>query len=177
MRHLLATQLKEGNPVRQTLLAAAAAFVIGGIATGAVLSQAQQTSPPSQVTDDGAPGPGRTGWAHRMMHQGMMHQRAFNRRAFALIYPQEDRQLAPADVQKIAEASCSGRGTIPGRSRTWHRQRTVRSGSISPRLKVRWLRSSPWTRTPDASSGLVHGRHSPGRDGNVRVWVLSWRCC
>ena len=39
-----------------------------------------------------------------MMREGMMHHRAFNRRAFALIYRQEDRQLAPADVQKIAEA-------------------------------------------------------------------------
>jgi hypothetical protein len=46
MRHLWATQLKERNPVRQTLLAATAAFVIGGIATGAVLSQAQQTERP-----------------------------------------------------------------------------------------------------------------------------------
>jgi hypothetical protein len=102
--------LKRGNPVRQTLLAAAAAFVIGGIATGAVLSQAQQTSPLSHATDDGAPDPGRMGWAHRMMHQGMMHQRAFNRRTFALIYPQKDRQLAPADVQKIAEAFLLWRG-------------------------------------------------------------------
>jgi hypothetical protein len=39
-----------------------------------------------------------------MMHLGMMHQRAINRRALALIYTQEDRQLTPADVQKIAEA-------------------------------------------------------------------------
>src|ERR1700683_2366357 len=102
MRHLLVTQLRERNPMRQTLLAAAAAFVIGGIGTGAVLSQAQQTPPPAHQTDDGTPSPGRTGLAHRMMHQGMMRQRAFNQRAFALIYPQEDRQLAPADVQKIA---------------------------------------------------------------------------
>jgi hypothetical protein len=109
MRHLLVTQLTERNPMRQTLLAAAAAFVIGGIATGAVLSQAQQTSPPSQVTDDGGSGPGRTGWAHRMMHQGMMHQRA-HWRTFALIYPQQDRQLAPADVQKIAEGFLLWRG-------------------------------------------------------------------
>jgi hypothetical protein len=110
MRHLLATQLRERNPVRQTLLAAAAAFVIGGIATGAVLSQAQQTPPPAQQTDDGSPGRGRTGWAHRMMHLEMMRQRALNQRAFALIYPQEDRQLAPADVQKIAEAFLLWRG-------------------------------------------------------------------
>jgi hypothetical protein len=109
MRHLLVTQLRERNPMRQTLLAAAAAFVIGGIATGAVLSQAQQTSPPSQVTDDGGSGPGRTGWAHRMMHQGMMHRRA-HWRTFALIYPQQDRQLAPADVQKIAEGFLLWRG-------------------------------------------------------------------
>jgi hypothetical protein len=107
MRHLSATQLRERNPVRQTLLAAAAAFVIGGIATGAVLSQAQQTPPPA-IQTDGAPGPGRTGWAHRMMHQGMIHQRAW--RTFALIYPQKDRQLAPADVQKIAEAFLLWRG-------------------------------------------------------------------
>jgi hypothetical protein len=44
-----------------------------------------------------------------MMHQGMMHQRA-HWRTFALIYPQQDRQLAPADVQKIAEGFLLWRG-------------------------------------------------------------------
>jgi hypothetical protein len=90
--------------VRQTLLAAAAAFVIGGIATGAVLSRAQSAPPPAHEMDGAPARPGMTGWGHHMMRQGMMHQRRFNPRTFALIYRQEDRQLAPADVQKIAEA-------------------------------------------------------------------------
>jgi hypothetical protein len=89
----------ERNPVRQTLLAAAAAFVIGGIATGAVLSQAQPAPPPAAQTDGAPPRPGMMeGWGQRMMHH-----RPFQR-PFALIYRQEDRQLSPADVQKIAEA-------------------------------------------------------------------------
>ena len=85
--------------MRQTLLAAAAAFVIGGIATGAALSQAQPAPP---VQTDGTPPPPGMGWAHHM-REGMMHHRPFNRHAFALIYRQKDRQLAPADVQKIVE--------------------------------------------------------------------------
>ena len=85
--------------MRQTLLAAAAAFVIGGIATGAALSQAQPAPP---VQTDGTPPPPGMGWAHHM-REGMMHHRPFNRRAFALIYREKDRQLAPADVQKIVE--------------------------------------------------------------------------
>jgi hypothetical protein len=92
------------DPVRQTLIAAAAAFVIGGIATGAVLSQAQPAPPPGHEMDGGPPRPGMMGWGHRMAREGMMHRRPFNPRSFALIYRQEDRQLAPADVQKIAEA-------------------------------------------------------------------------
>jgi hypothetical protein len=89
--------------MRQTLLAATAAFVIGGIATGAVLSQAQPTPPAVQETDGGAAHPGAMGWRHHMMREGM-HGRLRNLRAFALVYRQEDRNLAPADVQKIAEA-------------------------------------------------------------------------
>jgi hypothetical protein len=91
------------DPVRHTLLAAAAAFVIGGIATGAVLSQAQPAPAPGLETDGTPPRP-ELGWGHHMMRDGMMHHRPFNPRAFALIYRQEDRKLAPADVQKIAEA-------------------------------------------------------------------------
>ncbi len=94
--------------MRQTLLAATAAFVIGGAATGAVLSQAQP--PPAQQIDGAPPqhhwmgglgqrpGAEAAGWHHhgeRMRH--LM-------RTFALVYRQPDRQLAPADVQKIAEA-------------------------------------------------------------------------
>jgi hypothetical protein len=88
--------------MRQTLLAAAAAFVIGGITTGAVLSRAQP-APPSPEPVDGAPPPAghhwMGGWHH---HAAGGHGEML--RTFALIYRQSDRQLAPADVQKIAEA-------------------------------------------------------------------------
>jgi hypothetical protein len=90
--------------MRQTLLAAAAAFVIGGIATGAVLSQAQPAPPPGPPMD--GPPPGHHwmgGWGHHA-DRGGMHGRGEMMRAFALVYRQADRQLAPADVQKIAEA-------------------------------------------------------------------------
>ena len=91
--------------MRHTILAAATAFVIGGIATGAVLSQAQPASPAGQQAP---PGPGMDGTPaqHGMMmgwHHGGGPDRAFNPRDFALIYRQADRRLAPADVQKIAE--------------------------------------------------------------------------
>jgi hypothetical protein len=89
--------------MRQTILAAVAAFVIGSVATGAVLSQAQPTPP---APPPGAPvgmadhGPhGMMGWMHRPGHEGRFH-----RRDFALIYRHPDRQLTTADVQKIAEA-------------------------------------------------------------------------
>jgi hypothetical protein len=91
--------------MRRTLLAAAAAFVIGGIATGAALSQAQPASPAQQL--DGAPSENHWagGWGH---HRGpeahAWHRPGGMMRTFALIYRQSDRQLTPADVQKIAEA-------------------------------------------------------------------------
>jgi len=95
------------NTMRQTLLAATAAFVIGGIATGAALSQAQPTPPAVQGMDGGSmhPGahPGMMGGRHHMMREGM-RGRLHNLQTFALVYRQEDRNLAPADVQKIAEA-------------------------------------------------------------------------
>lgn len=95
--------------MRQTILAAAAAFMIGGIATGAVVSQAQPAPQAAQQVPgqaDDAPGPhAMGGWMH---HRGMdghgWKHRGERMRAFALIYPKSDRQLAPADVQKIAEA-------------------------------------------------------------------------
>ncbi len=92
--------------MRKIILAATAAFVVGGIAAGAVLSQAQPAPPPGPPVDGSAMqehphhGPfGMMGW-----HRGEQHERRFNPRDFALIYRQADRQLAPADVQKIAEA-------------------------------------------------------------------------
>ncbi len=91
--------------MRQTLLAVAA-FTMGGIVTGAVLSQAQPAAPPPPgehaMGEHAMGGPGerpRMGWMH-----GGEHGRPFSPRSFALIYRQADRQLGAADVQKIAEA-------------------------------------------------------------------------
>src|SRR6476619_4771610 len=55
--------------MRQTFIAAAAAFVAGGIATGAVLSQAQPAPPPAEQVDGGPPRPGMMG---PPPHGGMM---------------------------------------------------------------------------------------------------------
>jgi hypothetical protein len=132
MRHVWAGRNSGGYRMRQTVLAAAAAFVIGGIATGAVLSQAQPAPPPAQQLDGAAQGgaqgaaqgaaPGGAmaenhwagGWGHHRGPMGgpggrpWMHREGMRRaeglRKFGLIYRHADRQLAPADVQKIAEA-------------------------------------------------------------------------
>jgi hypothetical protein len=106
--------------MRQTLLAAAAAFVIGGIATGAVLSQAQPAPPPAEQMEGAPPHPGMMGWGHHMMRERMEH-RPFSLRTFALIYRQEDRNLAPADVQKIAEAFL-----------LWNGNHTWKVGNVAP---------------------------------------------
>ncbi len=103
-------------------LTAAAAFVAGGIATGAVMSHAQPAPPPPDAPMAGPMGdhmggpPGDRGhpWMHWMRRQmGMGGPDAGGPwaggpigglRAFALIYRQQDRALTPPDVQKIAEA-------------------------------------------------------------------------
>jgi hypothetical protein len=92
--------------MRQSIVAAAAAFVIGGIATGAVLSQAQPAPPPAQQMDATPPEHHWAGgWGHHRGPQGeAWRHRPHGPRPFALVYRQHDRQLAPADVQKIAEA-------------------------------------------------------------------------
>ena len=94
--------------MRKILLTTAAAFLAGGITTGAVLAQAQPTQPPGGPTEGataqhgmpgaGTMGGGPTGWWH-----GHDHDRPFNPRDFALLHRQADRQLSPGDVQKIAE--------------------------------------------------------------------------
>ena len=92
--------------MRQILLATVAASVIGVIAMGTVLSHAEPAPlPPGQV-DGGPPSPNRAwmgGW--RGHHSGPHAQtwRGYNIRAFALVYRQSDRQLSPADVEKIVE--------------------------------------------------------------------------
>lgn len=85
--------------MRQTLLAAIAAFMTGGIVAGAALSQAQPTPPPGERAMGGPAEHHGMGWM-----QGGERGRPFDSRAFALIHRQADRQLGAADVQKIAEA-------------------------------------------------------------------------
>lgn len=85
--------------MRKTVLAAAA-FVAGGIATGALLAGAQP-APPPQADGPAAQMEAPHGWMGWRHHP---HPGPGGMRPFALIYRQPDRQLAPADVQKIAEA-------------------------------------------------------------------------
>jgi hypothetical protein len=91
--------------MRKTILAATAAFVIGGIATGAVLSQAQPAPPPPQQMDAaGAEHHWAGGWGRHRGPEGQgWRGQDGGPRPFALVYRQHDRQLTPADVQKIAE--------------------------------------------------------------------------
>ncbi|HUN44199.1 MAG TPA: hypothetical protein VMU81_28240 [Acetobacteraceae bacterium] len=101
--------------MRKTLLAAAVAFVVGGASIGSLMTYAQP-APPVPAADGGPavpgphPGMDGPGWNGPMM--GPMawmrrwhewhHRPALG--TFALVYPQKDRNLNPADVQKIAEA-------------------------------------------------------------------------
>lgn len=115
--------------MRRMLLTAAAAFLAGGISTGAMLSYAQPAPPPHGMPDGMMHGPGGPGgpgnhpgpmaegrpWMHgmhRMCAEGWPdgHPGPFaggpaeGMRAFALVYRQADRALTPADVRTIAEA-------------------------------------------------------------------------
>ena len=87
--------------MRHPLFPVIAAFVAGGIATGAALSFAQP-KPPTATADVLTPPQERAGWGHGP--GGPMRRGAGMMRAFALVYTQPDRALSPADVQKIAEA-------------------------------------------------------------------------
>lgn len=100
--------------MRSPMMTALAAFVAGGLITGAALSFAQTTPPggphpggPMMAEHMGGPGGpmgGHGPWGHWMHHHGMEGGPVSGLRAFALVYRQQDRALAPADVQKIAEA-------------------------------------------------------------------------
>ncbi len=110
--------------MRRTILALLAGVVIGGAATGALLAQAQPPPPPGMGGPPGQPphwmgwmmghglhGPGGPGGPGMI---GMM-------RNFALVYPQADRNLTPADVQKIAEAFL-----------LWHGNHTWKVTEVAP---------------------------------------------
>ncbi len=89
--------------MRQTVVAAVVAFVLGGAVAGAVLSRAQPAPPPPGPGMDGPPPRRWMGWGH-----GPGADQAGGPveglRAFALVYRPADRALTPADAQKIAEA-------------------------------------------------------------------------
>jgi hypothetical protein len=101
--------------MRNTVVAAVAAFVLGAVSTGVVVSWAQPAPPPGPPPGSpmGGPPPGADGrgpgmgrgagpWADRMREH---HARRMEMmRAFALLPRPEDRKLTPPDVQKIVEA-------------------------------------------------------------------------
>lgn len=89
--------------MRKTLLAAAAAFVIGGTTVGSFMSYAQPAPPPPH--GPGMMGPGA--WPHHGPMPWLHHwhgPRLIEPGALALIYRHPDRNLTPADVQTIAQA-------------------------------------------------------------------------
>ena len=93
--------------MRKTILATVAVLAIGGGTAGVLIAQAQPA--PSQQTADAPPAPQHPhwmGWMHRMRdgRDGRGGGWAEMRRNFGLVYRHEDRQLAPQDVQKIAES-------------------------------------------------------------------------
>lgn len=99
--------------MHRIVLTAAAAFLAGGVLTGAMLSYAQPAPPPAggPMEQAGGPGggPGGPGGHFWMRHPGMHHGPfaggpVHGLRALALVYRQQDRALTPPDVQKIAEA-------------------------------------------------------------------------
>ena len=95
--------------MRNTLLAAAAAFVIGGATVGSLISYAQPAPPAGPVAVADGPGRPQTGPMGWMRHwRG--HRRPMEMGTFALVYRQKDLNLAPPDVQKIAEGFLLWRG-------------------------------------------------------------------
>ncbi len=107
--------------MRKIIMTAAAAFVIGGIATGAVLSQAQPAPPPAAQVD-GAPPPPPRPWMGWMQHRhpgpdgaGWGHREGGLLRNFALVYRQKDRRLPRPTCRRSPRRSCYGTATTPGR--------------------------------------------------------------
>ncbi len=91
--------------MRKSILGALAVLAVGGIGTGVLIANAQPAPPPDSL-DDAAPHhhPHGMGWMMRAQHwRDMREHGPMAPGTFALLYRQQDRQLAPADVQKIAE--------------------------------------------------------------------------
>ena len=96
--------------MRNTVAAVVAAFVLGAVSTGVVISYAQPAPPPGPPGAADGPmahgpwggGRGPGPWADRMKEHH--EQRMQMMRAFALLPRPDDRHLTPPDVQKIVEA-------------------------------------------------------------------------
>ena len=89
--------------MRKTILATIAVLAIGGGMAGVLNAQAQPAPPAVAADAPPPPRPHFMGWMHRT-RDGHGGPWAETRHNFALVYQHEDRQLAPQDVQKIAEA-------------------------------------------------------------------------
>jgi hypothetical protein len=90
--------------MRKLLLVTAGVLVLGGATTGILIANAQP-APPSASVGGQPPGPKWMGWMRRDRGMRQGEERGPNmRQTFALVYRQEDRNLTPPDVQKIAEA-------------------------------------------------------------------------
>ena len=91
--------------MRKTILTTLAVLTIGGATAGILVASAQPAQPPRPWRAD------RPGWAGCTVATTGGRASGMRRlRTFALIYPQEDRNLTPPDVQKIAEAFLLWRG-------------------------------------------------------------------
>ena len=90
--------------MRKSILWALVVLIVGGAGAGVLIANAQPAPPPA--AQDVSPAPARPPWMGWMRWQhlrAMREGRPVQPRPFALVYRQSDRQLAPADVQKIAE--------------------------------------------------------------------------
>ena len=90
--------------MRKTILGAVAVLAIGVTGAGVLIADAQPAPPPA--AQDVSPQPARPhwmGWMRGQQSRTARERRLGGLRTFALVYRQEDRKLAPADVQKIAE--------------------------------------------------------------------------
>jgi hypothetical protein len=99
--------------MRNTLLAAACAFVVGGATVGSLISYAQPAPPPGPgPAMDGAERhhPGPMGGPMAWMHHWREHRGPIAPGTFALVFRQEDRNLSPPDAQKIVEGFLLWRG-------------------------------------------------------------------
>jgi hypothetical protein len=92
--------------MQKSIIGILALLTIGGIGAGMLIANAQPAPPPATLDGTLPPhGPHWMGWMERAQNWRQMRGRGpLAPGTFALVYRQQDRQLAPADVQKIAEA-------------------------------------------------------------------------